>query len=258
MKLENEVLERLVNDLIEWIRGEMDKTGGKKMIIGISGGKDSSVVAALGVKALGKENVIGVLMPKGEQADIDFSYELCKLLDIQNITVAIDGIWNEYFKLFENIPKKLIPQVTEDTNINLSPRIRMTTLYALSQSIEGARVVHTGNLSEKWIGYTTVYGDNTGALSPLGNFTSDEVIQIGRYLNLPEKFIVKPPADGLTGKTDEVVIGFGYDVLNRYIRTGEIDDLNIKEKIDRMHKYTSFKFNPIPTFLNDLPKSVKE
>ena len=132
----------------------------------------------------------------------------------------------------------------------------MTILYALSQSIEDSRVIHTGNLSERWIGYTTVYGDNTGALSPLGNFTSQEVIQIGRYLKIPEKFIVKPPADGLTGKTDEMVLGFSYDLLNKYIRTGEIADLKTKEKIDAMHKYTGFKFEPIPLFSNGLPVKI--
>lgn len=256
MRIEEKVLGDIVNNLIEWIRSEMQKIGGKKMVLGISGGKDSSVVAALGVKALGKENVIGVLMPKGEQADIDFSYEICELLEIENITVAIDSISEEYFRMFEKLPKSLVPEISKETYINLSPRIRMTTLYAISQSIQDSRVVHTGNLSERWIGYTTVYGDNTGAFSPLGNFTSDEVIQIGSYLGLPEKFIIKPPADGLTGKTDEMVLGFSYDTLNRYIRTGQIEDMRTKEKIDRMYNYSRFKFSPIPTFLNDLPISI--
>lgn len=256
MKLQDERLNKIIDDLVEWIRVEMKKIGGKKMILGISGGKDSSVVAALGVRALGRENVIGVLMPKGEQIDIDFSYDICEFLDIENVTVPIDDISKEYFKTLEKIPKNLMPEVSNDTSINLSPRIRMTILYAISQSIEDSRVVHTGNLSEKWIGYTTVYGDNTGAFSPLGSFTSDEVIQIGRFLGLPEKFIVKPPADGLTGKTDEMVIGFSYDTLNRYIRTGEIYDINIKEKIDKMYHYSRFKFTPIPVFPNDLPLNV--
>ena len=256
MKLDEKQLEKIVEEITEWIRLEMKKIGGKKMLLGISGGKDSSVVAALGVKALGKENVIGILMPKGQQGDINFSNELCKILDIENVTIDIDAIWKEYIKSLEKLPKEIMPQISKDTSINLPPRIRMATLYAISQSIRDSRVVHTGNLSEKWIGYTTVYGDNTGAFSPLGNFTSDEVIQIGRYLNLPEKFIVKPPADGLTGKTDEIVIGFSYDVLNRYIRTGEIDNLEIKEKIDRMHQYTSFKFNPMPIFKNELPVQI--
>ncbi|OLS01454.1 NAD(+) synthase [Tissierella creatinophila] len=256
MKLQDETLKEIVESLTQWIRDEMEKIGGKKMILGISGGKDSSVVAALGVRALGRENVIGVLMPKGEQIDIDFSYDICEFLGIENVTVPIDNISKEYLKTLEKLPKSLMPEISNDTSINLSPRIRMTILYAISQSIEKSRVVHTGNLSEKWIGYTTVYGDNTGAFSPLGSFTSDEVIQIGRFLNLPEKFIVKPPADGLTGKTDEMVIGFSYDTLNKYIRTGEIDDLKIKEKIDKMYNYSRFKFTPIPIFPNDLP--IKE
>ena len=246
----------MTDDLTEWIRLEMKNTGGSKMILGISGGKDSSVVAALGVRALGKENVIGVLMPKGEQVDIDFSYEICEFLGIENVTFPIDDISEAYFKRLEKLPSKLVPEISEDTRINLSPRIRMTILYAISQSIEGSRVVHTGNLSEKWIGYTTVYGDNTGAFSPLGNFTSDEVIQIGRYLGIPEKFIIKPPADGLTGKTDEMVLGFDYDTLNKYIRTGEIKDLKVKEKIDNMYNYSRFKFTPIPAFPNDLPVNI--
>lgn len=256
MKLQQERLDKIIDELVEWIRDEMKKIGGKKMILGISGGKDSSVVAALGVRALGKENVIGVLMPKGEQMDIDFSYDICKELGIENVTVPIDNISKEYFKTLEKLPKSLIPEVSNDTSINLSPRIRMTILYAMSQSIQDSRVVHTGNLSEKWIGYTTVYGDNTGAFSPLGSFTSDEVIQIGRQLGLPEKFIVKPPADGLTGKTDEMVIGFSYDILNKYIRTGEIDDLKIKEKIDKMYYYSRFKFISMPVFQNDLPVNI--
>lgn len=255
MKLQEEKLGKITNDLIDWIRLEMKKIGGKKMVVGISGGKDSSVVAALGVRALGKENVIGVLMPRGEQIDINFSYDICEELGIENVTVPIDNISKEYYKTLERLPKSLMPKVSNDTSINLSPRIRMTILYAISQSIEDSRVVHTGNLSEKWIGYTTVYGDNTGAFSPLGSFTSDEVIQIGRFLGLPEKFIIKPPADGLTGKTDEMVIGFNYETLNRYIRTGEIDDLKTKEKIDRMYNYSRFKFTPMPVFPNNLPVS---
>lgn len=256
MNLEKGELEKTVADLTEWIRLQMKNNGGKRILLGISGGKDSSVVAALGARALGKENVLGLLMPKGEQADIAFAYELCKFLDIENVTIPIDGMFKEYMQSLEGLSKDIIPEVSKDTSINLPPRIRMTILYAISQSIEDSRVVHTGNLSEKWIGYTTVYGDNTGAFSPLGNFTSDEVIQIGRYLNLPEKFIVKPPADGLTGKTDEDVLGFSYDTLNKYIRSGQIDDLKVKEKIDKMHKYTSFKFKSMPIFENDFPVNI--
>lgn len=254
MKLDDKSLNKLVEDLKVWIRKEMDEIGGKKILIGISGGKDSSVVAALCAKAIGKENIIGVLMPRGEQIDIDFSYDIVELLEIESIIFPIDNIYSSYIESFEKLPKALVPKISRDTTINLPPRIRMSILYGLSQSIEDSRVIHTGNLSERWIGYTTVYGDNTGAFSPLGNFTSDEVIQIGRFLEIPEKFIIKPPADGLTGKTDEDVLGFSYGILNKYIRTGEIDDLKIKEKIDSMHKYTSFKFKTMPMYSYHLVK----
>ena len=253
MKLDETSLKKITSDLSLWIKGRMEAIGGKKILLGISGGKDSSIVAALCKEAIGGDNVIGILMPRGEQEDIDFSYDIVKYLGIRSITFPIDGIWDQYQESFDNLPKSLVPEITEDTTINLPPRIRMSILYALSQSIDGARVVHTGNLSERWIGYTTVYGDNTGAFSPLGNFTSSEAIQIGRQLGLPEKFLVKPPADGLTGKTDEMVLGFDYETLNKYIRTGEIADLKTKERIDSMHAYTSFKFQPIPAFKNDLP-----
>lgn len=253
MDLKDRDLSKIVDDIVVWISEQMEETGGKKMVLGISGGKDSSVLAALGVRALGRENLVGVLMPRGQQGDIDFAYELCEILDIENVTVPIDSIWGEYMEALEKFPKSLFEAVSQETKLNLAPRIRMSLLYAIAQSLEDARVVHTGNLSENWIGYTTVYGDNTGAFSPLGAFTSDEVIQIGSYLGLPEKFLVKPPADGLTGKTDEMVIGFSYDLLNRYIRTGEIDDLKLKEKIDRMHAYSRFKFTTMPVFKNDLP-----
>ncbi len=256
MKLSHHTLQKIVDELIKWIKLEMQQRGGTKMLLGISGGKDSSVVAALGAEALGKENVLGVLMPKGEQADIDFSYEISDLLGITNVTIPIEDIYTQVITSLQRLPEGFLPKITTATTINLSPRIRMTILYAISQSIPGSRVIHTGNLSEKWVGYTTVYGDNTGAFAPLGNFTTDEVIQIGRCLEIPEKFLIKPPADGLTGKTDEMVLGFSYEILNKYIRTGEIEDVKIKERIDSMHNYNSFKYDPIPVFPNNLPVKI--
>src|SRR5699024_11382405 len=134
----------------------------------------------------------------------------------------------------------------------------MTLLYELSQSIPASRVINTGNLSEKWIGYTTVYGDNTGAFAPLGSLTSDEVIELGRVLGISEKYIIKPPADGLTGGTDEDVLGFSYETLNKYIRKGIEPRPDIKKTIDRMHRQSRFKFDVMPTFPVDLPVVKKE
>lgn len=228
---------------VEWIKEFFAKNGADcNAVIGISGGKDSSVAAALCVEALGKERVIGVLMPCGEQKDIDAAYMLVRHLDIKhyvvNIAEAADGILNA-------MPKEL--KLTTQSKINLLPRLRMSALYAVSQSSNG-RVVNTCNLSEDWVGYSTRYGDAAGDFSPLGKLTVAEVIELGRVLGLPDELVEKVPIDGLCGKTDEENLGFTYSELDRYIRTGEITDLQKKAKIDRMHKANLFKLELMPVF----------
>ncbi len=222
--------------IVAWIRDWFEKNGqGCKAVIGISGGKDSSVVAALCVKALGKDRVFGVLMPCGEQHDIDYSRDLVSDLGIESVTVniksTVDAVWEE-------IEKSLTP--TEQAKVNLSPRIRMSVLYAVSQSVNG-RVANTCNLSEDYVGYSTRYGDSVGDFSPLSNFTVNEVKQIGYELGLDRKYIEKPPIDGLCGKTDEDNLGFTYAELDRYIREGIEPEKSKKEKIDRLHKQNLFK-----------------
>ena len=250
-------MEKVTEELIEWIREQLRLTGGNKLILGISGGKDSSVVAALSAKAIGKENVYGVLMPDGIQQDIEYAHKLVDTLGINQITLNLENVTKAFHGLLdEAVENKFVEKISTQTNLNLPPRVRMTLVHALAQSIDDARVINTGNLSEKWIGYTTVYGDNTGAFAPLGGLTSDEVMELGVYLGLPDFLAFKAPSDGLTGKTDEDVIGFSYKVLNRYIRTGEIDDLETKAKIDRLHKMNAFKFEPIPFFPSPLPISI--
>ena len=236
----------------------MIEIGGKKAVIGVSGGKDSSVTAALCVNALGAENVIGILMPDGVQNDIQDAIDLCNILGISYIEANISTITSAFLDLISNIQSDQIKSITNQTKYNLPPRVRMTLLYAISQSIDDARVINTSNLSEDWIGYATVYGDTAGAFSPLGMLTSDEVIQIGKYLGLPERFIIKNPSDGLTGKTDEDVFGFSYAVLNKYIREGIIEDKEIKAKIDNMHKFSRHKFLPIKMFNPILPIAAED
>ncbi len=240
-------VKKVTEECVNWIRDFFEKNGKDcNAVIGISGGKDSSVAAALCVEALGRDRVIGVLMPCGEQADIDCSRLLVSHLGIKNFTInvkdAIDGLKN-------NIPKEL--ELSAQSNTNLPPRIRMATLYAVSQSLNG-RVVNTCNLSEDWVGYSTRYGDAAGDFSPLSRLTVDEIKKIGRYLKLPESLVEKVPIDGLCGKTDEDNLGFTYAVLDRYIRTGEIDDKEIKEKIDTMHKRNLFKLELMPCFEPDI------
>ncbi|MDY0235659.1 MAG: NAD(+) synthase [Gudongella sp.] len=243
----------LQNEIIEWTKIMMKQTGGEKAVLGISGGKDSSVVAALLVKALGKENVIGILMPNGIQNDISYSNELVEYLGIPSIETNIKNITDSVLLAVDSIKNDIVPTVSRQTGLNIPPRIRMTVLYAISQSIDNSRVINTSNLSEDWVGFATLYGDATGAFSPLGMLTSDEVVQLGEVLGLPDKFLSKAPSDGLTGKTDEDVFGFTYEVLNKYIREGIIDDLTIKEKIDKMHLISRFKFLPIPMYNSKLP-----
>lgn len=230
---------------VEWIRDWFDKNGkGCNAIVGISGGKDSSIAAAICAHALGKERVIGVLMPNGEQSDIDMAILLINHLGIKSYTVNIGKTFDALVKEIEDASGKL----SNDSIINLPPRLRMSTLYAIAQSNNG-RVVNTCNLSEDWVGYSTRYGDSVGDFSPLSSFTTAEIRAIGRFLNLPSVLIDKVPSDGLSGKTDEDKLGFTYEVLDKYIRTGEIEDLKTKERIDFLHEKNLFKLRYMDHFV---------
>ena len=232
---------KVKNECVAWIRDFFAENGPDCCaVVGISGGKDSSVVAALCTEALGQDRVIGVLMPCGEQADIDMAKLLVEHLGIRhfvvNIQDAVEGL------------KRSIPfELSAQSRTNLPPRIRMSTLYAVSQCFNG-RVANTCNLSEDWVGYSTRYGDSAGDMSPMSCFTTAEVRAIGRELGLPEVLIQKVPTDGLSGKTDEEKLGFTYEVLDRYIRTGDIDDLEIKERIDTLHERNLFKLRFMDCF----------
>ena len=233
--------EKVKNDCVQWIRDFFEENGkGCNAVVGISGGKDSSVVAALCVEALGKDRVIGVLMPCGEQHDIDMARLLVSHLGIQNYEINIQDAVKG---LTSAIPFELSRQST----INLPPRIRMALLYAVSQSHNG-RVANTCNLSEDWVGYSTRYGDAAGDFSPCSRLTVAEVKAIGRELKLPEVLVDKVPIDGLSGLTDEDNLGFTYAELDHYIRTGEIDDPAKKERIDRLHRINQFKLQLMPVF----------
>lgn len=240
--------EKATNQCITWIQNWF-KTNGPdcKAVIGISGGKDSSVTAALCAKALGKDRVFGVLMPQGHQSDIDVSYDLVKYLGIEYITVDIGPTVR---CLKHAVKPELYDRWSRQTSINLPPRIRMATLYAVSQTVNG-RVANTCNYSEDYVGYATRYGDSAGDFSPLGNFTVEEVKAIGRYLRLPSKFIDKIPSDGLCGKTDEENLGFTYQELDNYLRRGIAPEPEKKKRIDELHNKNLFKLQPMPTFVYD-------
>lgn len=229
------------NQCVQWIRDFFAENGPDcNAVVGISGGKDSSVVAALCVEALGKERVIGVLMPDGEQSDIDMSHLLVEHLQIRHYVIDIHNA-------IVGLTEAIHVEMTVQSRTNLPPRIRMATLYAVSQSCNG-RVANTCNLSEDWVGYSTRYGDSAGDFSPLSRLTVQEVKQIGYVLGLPPILVDKVPSDGLSGKTDEDNLGFTYAELDRYIRTGEIADLQKKQRIDTLHRRNLFKLQLMPTF----------
>lgn len=236
---------KIKDDLVNWIRDFFESNGKDCCaVIGISGGTDSSVVAALCKEALGAERVFGVMMPNGEQSDISDSFKLIKHLGINYTTV---NIRDAFMAIKHEVRPALNDRWSTQTSINLAPRLRMTTLYAVSQSMNG-RVSNNSNLSEKYLGYYTRWADNVGDFSPLSNLTKTEVKEIGKALGLPDDLVYKVPSDGLCGKTDEDNFGFSYDVLDKYIRTGEIEDLETKKKIDEMHQKNLFKLQPMPSF----------
>lgn len=240
-------------ELVKWIRNWFEKNGpGCNAVIGLSGGKDSTVVAALCCEALGKDRVIGVLMPNGEQADIATSYAVLRHLGIRginaNISESVAAVTRSIcYGLFDVQGRVNDKPISTQTLTNLPPRIRMATLYAISQSLNG-RVSNNCNLSEDWVGYSTRWGDSVGDFAPLANLTVTEVKAIGYELGLPAEFIEKVPSDGLCGKTDEDNLGFTYEVLDRYISTGVCENPEVKARIDYLHEKNRFKMEPIPAF----------
>ncbi len=233
------------NHLVAWIRDWFEKNGnGCTAVVGISGGKDSSVVAALCLEALGKDRVFGVLMPNGQQSDIDMAYKLVDHLSIEYCEVNIFSGCNA---IMHSVKEALDGHWSVQSSTNLPARVRMTTLYAVSQTV-GGRVANTCNLSEDWVGYATRYGDGAGDFSPLSQLTVAEVKAIGRELGLPEELVNKVPTDGLCGKTDEDNLGFTYDELDLYIRTGKIENQEHKAKIDHLHQKNLFKLKPMPHY----------
>ena len=238
---------------VDWIREWFEENGkGYNAVIGISGGKDSTVVAALCAKALGPERVIGVMMPDGEQADIDDSRAVIKHLGIHWIEANIKGVTDAMLDMANSFmcyagAMGYGSTLSRQSRENMPPRVRMTTLYMIAQNFNG-RVSNNCNLSENWVGYSTIYGDTAGDFSPISSFTVSEVIQVGRELGLPEHLLVKAPSDGLCGRTDEDKLGFTYAALDAYLREGKEPGIEAKERIDRMHVMNAFKHEPMKAF----------
>ena len=239
---ENFNADKECENIIKWIREYFkNHPTAKGAIIGISGGKDSSIVAKLLVEALGKERVFGVLMPNGEQKDISDSLRVVDILGINHKIVNIEKAYNG---LLEGITED---DLSIDAKINIPPRLRMTTLYAIGSSMH-YRVCGTGNKSEGFVGYTTKWGDNAFDFNPIGDLTTDEVIAIGDSLGLPYELTHKTPSDGLSGKSDEEKLGFTYKQINDYIENGSCGDIEIDEKIRLKHDYNRHKGELAPKY----------
>lgn len=244
---------KAVDDCVNWIKNWFEENGKDcNAIVGISGGKDSSVVAALCVKALGVDRVIGVLMPNGVQHDIDCAHQLCEHLKIRNYVYNIEKI-NKAF--YESLPEGI--ELSEASKINLPPRIRMAALYFVAQSNNG-RVANTCNLSEDYVGYATRYGDAAGDFSPCSHFTVQEMKQLGAYLGLPTNLVEKTPIDGLCGKTDEDNLGFTYKTLDDYIRFGVMPDKQTLARIEYLHRTNLFKLEYMKSFKVSKEKYYEE
>lgn len=243
----------VTNECVNWIKDYFKDNPDGKAIIGISGGKDSTIAAALCVKALGADRVIGVLMPNGGQSDIGDSEEVCRLLDIRALNVNIHKAFGSICDQIDYNYNYTLGSTAKEPMVrtNLPARLRMATLYAVAALYPNSRVVNTCNRSEDYVGYSTKFGDAAGDFSPLGNLTVREVLEIGDELGLPVHLVHKAPSDGMCGKTDEDNLGFTYEQLDDYILGTGAVDAEVVEKIERLHKATRHKYQPMPTFTAD-------
>lgn len=237
-------VKQTAKDLIVWVRKfYADFDLDKKAVLGISGGKDSTVAAKVLCEALGKDRVVGVSIPNGTQSDMHDVDKLFEILGIRRYTV---NIADAYLNLTEQVADQDL-SLTSQCYENLPPRLRMATIYLVAQAVNGL-VCCTGNLSESFVGYFTRWGDGVGDFSLFGNLTKTEVCEIGHYLGLPDDLVYKVPSDGLCGKSDEDNLGFSYSDLDEYIRTGELKSDSVKIHIDCLHNLKLFKLKPICCF----------
>jgi NAD+ synthase len=244
-------MQNRIDNITKWIRTQVPEGG--KAVLGISGGKDSTIAAALCVRALGKENVIGVLMPNGEQHDIDDSFRVCDLLDIERHIV---NIGNVCYSLTQEVGYNFLHDPwtfgsahgNSMIKTNLPARIRMTALYAVAAMYPNSRVVNTCNYSEDFVGYSTKYGDAAGDFSPLGGLTVREVLEIGDALGLPHYLVHKAPSDGMCGKTDEDNLGFTYDELDGFLLGESGLSPETMSKVTKLHNSTRHKYTPMPIY----------
>ena len=251
-----------IDKIVSEIRRYAKEQGFSKVVVGISGGKDSTVTAALLVRALGKDNVYGVMLPDGKQADIEDSFKVCKAINIPNIVFNIGDMHAELFNEMEESntdPEGFKVPLSEIANINVAPRLRMTVLRYITQALD-ARLAGTGNLSEITVGYCTKDGDTSCDFSVLGGLTSVEVVQMGLMMHeIPQELVLKTPSDGLCGMSDEEKLGISYDDIHAYIRYGtcgkpEVDTEIKRKEQSNMHK----RLPPVILYSPDISELWKD
>lgn len=245
-----------IDNIINWIKDFFAQNSfARGVVIGMSGGKDSLIVAKLCIEALGKEKVLGVIMPNGEMKDISDAISTCKLLQIHYTTINIFNTYDSVVNNCQTALKEICSTLSNDSKINIAPRLRMTTLYALAQSL-GYLVANTSNLSEISTGYSTKWGDGVGDFAPIADFTKSEVCEIGHLLGLPKELVDKVPADGLSDATDEDKMKITYTELDTLIRTGEKP--SCYEQIIKLNNSSKHKRHKTPRFKTKLPNFLAD
>ena len=252
--LEKEELMKETEGAITWIKEYVKQVGAKGIVVGCSGGKDSATVLAMSVKAIGKENVLAVSMPCHS---VSHDFEDAKLVaDTFGVKFLKVDLTNTYNEMEKEIQSAMGEELSKEATINMKPRLRMTTLYGFAQSL-GYLVIGTGNLCEAMVGYTTKWGDNSADFNPIGNYTVDEVLAIGRYLGVPEKILEKAPNDGLGGMTDEEKMGIKYSQIAEMIETGNTDE-NVKKEILRRYNASKHKRELVPVYTFERKNFLKD
>ena len=241
---------KLVTDIENWIRNYVNSAKSKGIVLGLSGGIDSAVTAALSANALGKENVLGLNLPiESLSQDFEDAKLVANHLEISFLIADLTSVYNELLKV---LPPEI--QSNQMAMANIKPRLRMTTIYYIGQS-KGYLVGGTGNRSEIAIGYFTKYGDGGVDFEPIGALYKCEVRELAKVLKIPEKIIKKPPSAGLwQGQTDEGEIGMTYDLLDEilYRMDNDLGFKGLKEedinKVTAMMKKAEHKINMPPIF----------
>ena len=239
--LEKKELYKHVENAIKWIKGYVENSGAKGVVVGNSGGKDSAVVIAMATKALGCDRVLAVSMPcYSLDSDVEDAELVASTFGVKMLNIDLNNTFDVYEKMINSVlNSELTMELNDESKVNSKPRLRMTTLYSIAQTMNYL-VIGTGNLCEIMVGYTTKWGDNSCDFNPIGNFTVEEVLEIGKYLGVPENILLKSPADGLGFQTDEEKMGIKYKQISEMIETGNTDEI-AKERIINMYNKSKHK-----------------